>query len=107
MMKAQCRIEQDFHDEDDVLELYGDVAEETVLNALNRNYENVMEMWGKVPAPVVQASLMLVDLSYQHRATVSPQNMYIVPYTFDLMIKPYMRLTDNESNTNQYGCKNL
>ena len=108
-IKAQCRIEPDFTDEDSLLEMYGDTAEETVLNAMNRSYTDVIEVYGRVPAPVVQASLMLVDLSYQHRSPVSPQQMYMVPYTFDLLIKPYMRLasTTYEQNNNQYGCKNL
>lgn len=108
-IKAQCRIEADFTDEDSLLEMYGDTAEETVLNAMNRSYTDVIEVYGRVPAPVVQASLMLVDLSYQHRSPVSPQQMYMVPYTFDLLIKPYIRLTSTtyEQNNNQYGCKNL
>lgn len=109
-IKAQCRIEADFTDEDSLLEMYGDTAEETVLNAMNRSYTDVIEVYGRVPAPIVQASLMLVDLSYQHRSAVSPQQMYMVPYAFDLMVKPYMRLTspyDNGQNQNQYGCKNL
>ena len=105
-IKAQCRIEADFTDEDSLLEMYGDTAEETVLNALHRSYTEVMEVYGRIPAPVVQASLMLVDLSYQHRSPVSPQQMYMVPYTFDLLVKPYMRLTSpstNGQNQNQYG----
>lgn len=91
-IKAQCRIEQDFHDEDDVLGMYGESAEETVLNALGRTYEDVVEVYGKIPAPVRHASLMLVDLSYQQRSPISGQNMYLVPYTFDLLLKPYMKL---------------
>ena len=91
-IKQQCRIEQDFTDEDDVLEDYGESAEETVLNTLNRTYEDIVEVYGKIPAPIRHASLMLVDVSYQHRNPVSGQNMYLVPYTFDLLLKPYMRL---------------
>ena len=91
-IKQQCRIEQDFTDEDDVLEEYGESAEETVLNTLNRTYEDIVEVYGKIPAPIRHASLMLVDVSYQHRSQVSGQNMYLVPYTFDLLLKPYMRL---------------
>ena len=91
-IKQQCRIEQDFTDEDDVLEEYGESAEETVLNTLNRTYEDIVEVYGKIPAPIRHASLMLVDVSYQHRSPVSGQNMYLVPYTFDLLLKPYMKL---------------
>ena len=91
-IKWQCRIEPEFTDEDELLEMYGESAEETVLNALGRSYTDLFEVYGRVPLPVVHASLMLVDVSYQHRSPVSGQNMYLVPYTFDLLLKPYMRL---------------
>ena len=91
-IKDQCRIEQDFNDEDRILTLYGEAAEDTLLNYVNRTYEEVIEQYGHVPAALVQASLMLVDTSYQHRSPVSSQNMSQVPYTFDMIIKPYMKL---------------
>jgi uncharacterized phage protein (predicted DNA packaging) len=109
-IKQQCRIEQDFTEEDSLLEMYGESAEEVLLNHLRRSYEDIMEVYGRIPAPLVLASLMLVDTSYTHRSPVSPQNMSIVPYAFDILVKPYMRLADyndNENNNNRYGCKNL
>ena len=110
-IKAQLRIEPDFHDEDDLLEEYGESAEEVLLNYLNRTYEDVIEVYGRVPAPLRHASMMLVDTSYQYRSPVSAQNMSLVPYTFDLLVKPYMRLASSNdnlnANTNRYGCKNL
>ena len=107
-IKQQCRIEQDFTEEDSLLEMYGESAEEVLLNHLNRSYEDIMQVYGRIPAPLVHASLMLVDVSYQHRSPVSPQNMSIVPYTFDILVKPYMRLTNNENeNNNNYGCPKL
>lgn len=108
-IKQQCRIESDFTDEDSILEDYGESAEDTLLNYLNRSYEDVMSVYGRIPAPLRQASLMLVDVSYQYRSPVSPQNMSLVPYTFDLMVKPYMRLSDKSetNNNNGYGCRSL
>ena len=108
-IKQQCRIEPDFTEEDTLLEMYGESAEEVLLNHLNRSYEDIMQIYGRIPAPLIHASLMLVDVSYQHRSPVSPQNMSIVPYTFDILVKPYMRLTnnENENDNNSYGCKNL
>lgn len=109
-IKHQLRIEADFTEEDDLLEIYGESAEEVLLNYLNRTYEDVMDIYGRIPAPLRHATLLLVDTSYQYRSPVSSQSMSQVPYTFDLLVKPYMRLTSsttNESNTNQYGCKNL
>lgn len=93
-IKQQLRIEPDFTDEDDVLEMYGESAEDVILNYLNRSYEDVVEIYGHMPAPLIHASLMLVDTSYQYRSPVSTQNMSMVPYTFDILVKPYMRLAN-------------
>ena len=109
-IKAQLRIEANLTEEDDLLEMYGESAEEVLLNYLNRSYEDIIEVYGRVPAPLVHASLMLVDTSYQYRSPVSAQSMSLVPYTFDILVKPYMRLTTadyEQNNGNRYGCKNL
>lgn len=106
-IKQQCRIEPEFTDEDAILTEYGESAEETLLNYLNRSYEDIMSIYGRIPAPLRQASLLLVDTSYQYRSPVSSQSMSLVPYTFDLMVKPYMRLTDHTCDVNSYHCGNL
>ena len=93
-IRQQLRIDQT-GEEDAVLELYGSAAEETVLSICNRTIDDVIETYGGVPDPIRQATLMLVGQSYQHREPSSMQNMSAVPYSFDLLIKPYMRLADN------------
>ena len=89
-IKSHSRIEYDC--EDELLELYGDAAEETVENITGRSYEDFLSEFCEVPKAVVQASLMLVDVSYSHRSPVGVQQMHAVPYTFDLLIKPYIIL---------------
>lgn len=101
-IKQHSRIDYDC--EDALLELYAESAEEMVLNTLRRTYEDLLENFGidqpdgskHVPAAIVQASLMLVDSSYTNRSPISPTNMYQVPYTFDFLVKPYMKLTTNK-----------
>lgn len=101
-IKQHSRIDYDC--EDALLELYGESAEEMVLNTLGRTYEDLLENFGidqpdgskHVPAAIVQASLMLVDSSYTNRSPISPTNMYQVPYTYDFLVKPYMKLTTNK-----------
>jgi hypothetical protein len=94
LIKAQLRLDDlQATDEHDLLELYGDAAEDMVLNSCNRTMEDIVEQYGMVPKALVQAGLMLVAQSYQHREPASPQNLYAVPYAFDLLLKPYMRLT--------------
>ena len=89
-IKAHCRIDIDA--EDSLLELYGEAAEDTVLNYIGKTYDELIEEYTPLPKPIVQATLMLVDTSYQYRSPISAQSMSIVPYTFDLLVKPYVKL---------------
>ncbi len=108
-IKKHSRI--DFDCEDDLLELYGESAEDTVLNVIARDYTEVIEHYGEVPKPLFVAALMLVEVSYTQRAPITQQNMYTVPYTFEMMVKPYMKLASGDYGQNKtqgYGkCKNL
>ena len=89
-IKTQLRL--DFDCDNDLLELYGTGAEDTVLSLCNRTYENLIGTYGEVPAAIRHATLELVDTSYEHRSPASPTNISAVPYNFDLLIKPYMVL---------------
>lgn len=91
-IKQQLRIEQDFTMEDELLTGYGESAESTILNHLNRTYYDIKEQYGEVPHDIINASLILVDVWYQHRSPVESVNLSVVPYAFDLIIKPYMKL---------------
>lgn len=94
MIKAQLRLDDEQAElEHDLLCEYGEAAEDTVLNICNRTLEDIIEQYGKVPAPLRHVARMLVDNAYKERSPISPQNMSTVPYAFDLMLKPYMRLT--------------
>lgn len=92
-IKAHSRI--DFNCEDDLLTLYGESAEDTVLNVIDRTYDEVVSANGEVPAPLYHAALMLVEVAYTQRAPISQSNLYVVPYTFDMIVKPYMKLSDH------------
>lgn len=78
--------------EDNLLDLYGEAAEETLLNHVGATYEELTETTDEMPKALVQAALMLVDVSYQHRSPISSQSISIVPYTFDILVKPYVKL---------------
>jgi uncharacterized phage protein (predicted DNA packaging) len=108
-IKQHSRI--DFDCEDDLLELYGESAEQTVLNVCNRTMEGIADTYGEIPKPLFVAALMLVEVSYTQRAPITQQNMYTVPYAFDMMVKPYMKLAFGDYGQNKtqgYGkCKNL
>ena len=97
-IKQQLRL--DCTCEAELLKDYGNSAEATLAAYIgfvdDNNLPSVDKMLeaygGTMPAPLVQAALMLVDTSYQFRSPVSAQNMSVVPYTFDLLVKPYVKL---------------
>lgn len=92
IIKQQCRIESEMTEEDSLLELYGNAAEETVLNYCNRTLESLYEEYGSIPTAITQGALLLVANSYKNREPASITNLYLVPYTFDALVKPYMIL---------------
>ena len=100
LIKAQLRLDNEQAElERTLLELYGEAAEETILAMTNRTEASLRTLGGgKIPNRAVQASLLLVDLSYKERSPISAQNMSVVPYRFDLLIKPLMRLTSGDDD---------
>ena len=97
-IKQQLRL--DCTCEAELLDMYGNSAEATLAAYIGfvdgNNIPDVDKMLaaygGTMPAPLVHAALLLVDTSYQFRSPVSAQNMSVVPYTFDLLVKPYVKL---------------
>lgn len=95
-IKQNSRIDYDC--EDELLGLYGDAAEDVLAQHLGRGktvdemVDSLTEEFGEVPAAIMQAGLMLVDVSYQYRSPISSSNIYVVPYTFDILVKPFMIL---------------
>jgi hypothetical protein len=85
----------DFSNEEGLLELCGDSAEETIMDITRRSYEELKEMGGgKIPAKLYEAGLMLVENSYVNRSPSSTQQLYAVPHAFDMKIKNFIKLTD-------------
>ena len=92
-IKDQLRIEREFTLEDQKLTMYGDSAEEVLMEVTRRTYDDFVENYGKIPTPIREASLMLVTASYETGSAVSLQQLYSNP-TFEMKVKPYMRLAD-------------
>lgn len=98
-IKDQLRIERDFTDDDGLLTKYGESAENTILNICRRTYDDFISEYGEIPSDIVEASLLLVTVSYEHRAAVTQYQMYSVGYAFDMKVKPYMRLASCEDSS--------
>jgi len=95
-IKQQLRIEPDYTDEDDKLERYGNSAEATILNLTGRTFEELKAMnptgEDAIPPDLWEATVLLVSVSYEHNSAVDQYQMYAVPYSVDMKLKPYMKL---------------
>jgi uncharacterized phage protein (predicted DNA packaging) len=90
-IKMHSRI--DFDCEDGLLELYADSAEETILDITRRSYDELKVMGGgQIPAKLYHAGLILVENSYNNRAPSSMQQLYNIPYGFNMLVKNFMKL---------------
>ena len=92
LIKLNSRI--DGNEEDELLELYGESAEEQVLADTRRTYDELVAMGGgeKVPASITRAALMLADQAYIQRCTIDRIQWSLVPYAYEKCIKIYKRL---------------
>ena len=78
------------------LEGMAGAAEEAVLTIIRRPLYNVKQVYGHIPQRLIQVTLLLVDDWYKHRGPEENYAMSTVPYAFDFMLKPMMRLAGEE-----------
>lgn len=92
-IKAQARVETDFHDEDDYLMRLGRAAERKLLKDICRTYEEVVEMEGEWPEDLTQAALLLTTNWYRHREPIENMSISVVPYAYEALYYPYRKGT--------------
>jgi len=96
-VKAQLRLDDEQAERERTrLEGMAEAAEDAVLTIIRRPLRNVKQVYGHVPQKLIQVTLLLVDDWYQHRGTAENFSMSAVPYAFDFMLKPMMRLAGEE-----------
>ncbi|HGW6102656.1 TPA: head-tail connector protein [Citrobacter werkmanii] len=93
-IKLQLRIDEDFTDEDEILELYGTAAENAAIKTLNRNlYPDTVpdtDCSGMVIVDDIKlAMLMTVSHWYKNRAPVTPFEQTEIPLTYRFLLNPY------------------
>lgn len=94
LIKQNSRIRG--NSEDEILTLYGDSAEEQVLDDIGRTYEELIAWQGAVPVKLKHAALMLVDFAYRQKTPVDTLNWSVVPLTYEHLIKNFIRLADRK-----------
>lgn len=65
LAKKQCIVDQDFHDDDELIETYIGVAEEAIQTEIDMSLSNaVAQNGGTLPKPLQAAMLLYVDYLY-------------------------------------------
>lgn len=96
-IKAQLRLDDEQAElERTRLEGMAEAAEEAVLAIMRRSLLDVILTYNGIPQRLTQCTLLLVDEWYQHRSPVEQGQLAPVPYAFDFMLKPMMRLSGDE-----------
>ena len=88
---AHCRI--DFNCEDAELEQMGITAEQAILDLTRRTYENFIDTYGRIPDPIFNASLLLVQNLYNNRDAEEQRDSKEIAFGFQFLVKNYMCLT--------------
>lgn len=96
-IKDQLRLDDEQAEREHIrLEGMAEAAEDAVLTIIRRPLRNVKQVYGHVPQKLIQVTLLLVDDWYQHRSPAEQGQLYPVPYAYDMMLKPMMRLAGEE-----------
>ena len=95
-IKLQLRLDDDFSDEDELLELLGKAAQSRTENFLNRTlYATADDRPADDPDGLVisddvnLALLLLVSHFYENRSTVTDVEKMELPMSFNWLVAPY------------------
>lgn len=91
LLKKHVRAD-DLDDDDELLASYLESAEEAVIRDVGRSEEELKATFGKVPAPLTQAILMLAGFWYDHREAGAQGAFAELPFAVRALTLPYKRL---------------
>jgi hypothetical protein len=86
-----CHI--DFNCGDAELEQFGIAAEQAILDLTRRTFENFVDTYGRIPDPIFNATLLLVQSLYKNRDAEEQRESKEIAFGFAFMVKNYMVLT--------------
>ena len=86
-----CRI--DFAYDEEELKRDGQAAEQAILDLTRRTYNNFIDTYGRIPQPIVNASLLLTQSLYKNRDAEEQRDSKEIAFGFSFMVKNYMVLT--------------
>jgi hypothetical protein len=94
-----CRI--DFNCEDAELLQMAMAAEQSILDLTRRTYANIIDTYGRIPDPLFNASLLMVQSLYKNRDAEEQRDSKQIAFGLEYMVKNYMCLTLNSPIENE------
>lgn len=94
-----CRI--DFNCEDAELLQMGMAAEQSILDLTRRTFANILDTYGRIPDPLFNASLLMVQSLYKNRDAEEQRDSKQIAFGLEYMVKNYMCLTLNSPIVNE------
>jgi hypothetical protein len=82
----------DFNCEDAELLQMGMAAEQAILDLTRRTYANFIDTYGRIPDPIFNASLLLVQSLYKNRDAEDQRDSKEIAFGFSFLVKNYMYL---------------
>ena len=92
LFRQQCRLDADDDSQDAVLELAAESAHDWVIAAIGRSEAEIFELWGRMPAPLVQAMLLIVGHNFAYREAGQAVSITSVPKAVHYLLSPYQKL---------------
>ena len=87
--KKHLNLEPDFTDDDEYINGLIDVAEAAVRVHCNEDFDKLAEMnGGCIPAPIIQAMLLMIGNMYQNREPLGTRNQPL-PFNYQYLIDLY------------------
>lgn len=97
LLKKHVRAD-DFDADDELLDSYRESAEEMVLHEIGMSEGELEQSYGKIPAPLRQAVLLLAGFWYDHREAASVGQVSELPFAVRSLTLPYKRLLTDRRN---------
>lgn len=90
IIKKHLNIDVDFTDDDNLLEVYGNAAEQAIARHLDvADIHDLCEN-GELAEPVKVGMLLMCGNLYANRESIAPVTMVKVPETIDMLLKTYI-----------------
>ena len=96
LLKKHLNLDKSFTEDDEYIQMLGDVAEQMVATHLNEKTldDIVTNNGGKLPAPVRHAMLLLVGSMYMNREVVTYGAANDLPHGYDYLLNMYENFTN-------------